>query len=94
MPRQTIFRDLHRPWLMYLKAALLLAISLLAAALIFLNQPTLRTAALLAIAIWAACRAYYFAFYVIQHYVDPQYHFSGLISFLRYLLRKPQGPRL
>jgi hypothetical protein len=36
----------------------------------------------------AACRAYYFAFYVIQHYVDDGYKFSGLISFCRYLLAR------
>jgi len=27
---------------------------------------------------------YYFAFYVIQHYVDPAYRFSGLWSFVCY----------
>jgi hypothetical protein len=43
---------------------------------------------LLAIAVWAFCRAYYFAFYVIEHYVDPGYHLSGLGSFARYLMRK------
>jgi hypothetical protein len=36
-------------------------------------------------------RAYYFAFYVIQHYVDPGYRFSGLFSFLRYFLRSRRG---
>ena len=45
---------------------------------------------LLAVAVWAFARAYYFAFYVIEHYVDPGYRFSGLISFLRYALRKKQ----
>jgi hypothetical protein len=41
---------------------------------------------LLLVAIWAFCRAYYFAFYVIEHYVDPAYRFSGLIDFFRYAL--------
>jgi hypothetical protein len=43
---------------------------------------------LLAITIWCFCRSYYFAFYVIEHYVDPGYRFSGLGSFLRYFLSR------
>jgi hypothetical protein len=35
--------------------------------------------------------AYYFAFYVIEHYVDPGYRFAGLWSFVRYVLRKRGG---
>ncbi len=35
--------------------------------------------------------AYYFAFYVIEHYVDPGYRFAGLWSFVRYVLRKCGG---
>ena len=49
------------------------------------RPPTWRTAGLLVVAIWAFARAYYFAFYVIEKYVDPGYKFSGLISFMRYL---------
>ena len=44
---------------------------------------------LLAICIWAFCRAYYFAFYVIGKYIDPGYRFSGLASAVRHLLKKP-----
>ena len=43
------------------------------------------------ICVWASCRAYYFAFYVIQHYVDPSYRFSGLIDFFRYALSGRQS---
>ena len=43
---------------------------------------------LLALCIWGFCRAYYFAFYVIQYYIDPTYRFAGLISFVRYALNK------
>ena len=32
-------------------------------------------------------RAYYFAFYVIERWVDPSYKFSGLGHFLTYLWR-------
>jgi len=42
----------------------------------------------LALAVWAFCRAYYFAFYVIEHYADPGYRFAGLMSFIGYALRR------
>jgi hypothetical protein len=42
--------------------------------------------------VWCFARCYYFAFYVIQHYVDPSYHFAGLWSFLTYLMKR-QHPR-
>ena len=50
--------------------------------------PTLQVAASLGLAIWAFARAYYFAFYVIEHYVDSEFKFAGLWSFARYLLNK------
>lgn len=40
-----------------------------------------------ATALWGFCRAYYFAFYVIEKYVDPGYQFSGLASVIRSCLR-------
>jgi hypothetical protein len=73
---------------LYLKAALLLVVGIMAAGLLLMERPTLRTAALLACAVWAFCRAYYFAFYVVQHYADPEYRFAGLIDFARYCWRR------
>ncbi|MEN1678321.1 MAG: hypothetical protein AAGJ46_01925 [Planctomycetota bacterium] len=78
--------DLRDPRLMYLKAGLLLAIGAIAVTLLLIRHPSWQTALLLGLAIWAFCRAYYFAFYVIEHYIDGEYRFAGLISFLRYLL--------
>ena len=63
----------------------LLAVSIL---IIFLSSFNFKTIVLLLLAIWGFCRAYYFAFYVIQHYVDPNYKFSGLINFAKYSLKK------
>ena len=60
---------------------------LLASGLILIDHPSVKVALLLGIAIWCFARAYYFAFYVIEHYVDPGYKFAGLGSFIRYLLR-------
>ena len=56
--------------------------------LLILEQPGVRVVFLLALSIWCFCRCYYFAFYVIEHYVDPGYRFSGLWSFIAYLWTK------
>ena len=81
-------RDLQNPRWMWLKAALLLSIGLLAGSLVLVEAPGLRTFTLLVLCVWGFCRAYYFVFYVIQHYIDPTYRFAGLLDFVRYLLRK------
>jgi len=70
-----------------LKGILFLFIGVVASALLVFEAPTLKVGLLLALAIWAFCRAYYFAFYVIEKYVDPKFRFSGLGSAVCYLLR-------
>jgi hypothetical protein len=67
---------------------LFLVLGLTAALLLYTEQKSLRTVLLLAICIWSFCRFYYFAFYVIERYVDPSYRFSGLFSFARYMAGK------
>ena len=84
--------DLKRPTLIYAKAMLFLLTGLIAATLLLLEARSLAVTALLVIAIWAFCRCYYFAFYVIQHYVDPGYRFAGLASFVGYLVRRRLRP--
>ena len=74
-------------WIKF-KGLLFLLIGIVAAILVFLDSPDWKTAALMALAIWGFCRFYYFAFYVIEKYVDPTYKFSGLISFAKYLFRR------
>ena len=74
------------------KGLLFLFLGLLASALLVLDRPTFRTAALLALAVWSFCRFYYFAFYVLERYVDPTFRFSGLLSLARYLLRNKRAP--
>ena len=79
--------DLTNPKLLWLKGGLFVFLGLLASAVLLLLHPAWTNALLLALAIWAFCRAYYFAFYVIEHYIDPHYKFAGLTAFLRYALR-------
>ncbi len=80
-------RDLQSARLMWLKAVLFLAIGGVSAALVWAEVPRWRTAGLLVLMIWSFCRLYYFALYVLEKYVDPQFRFAGLISVARYLLR-------
>jgi hypothetical protein len=88
--------DLTNPKLIYARGFLFLLAGGLAAAALLAEMPTVRTALLLALTVWCFARAYYFAFYVIQHYVDPGYRYAGLGSFARYLVsgRKhaPEAP--
>ena len=70
------------------KGFLFLMAGLMAAGLLLADQPSLRNLLLLVLCIWCFCRFYYFAFYVIQHYVDPEFRFAGLGNFLVYLLRR------
>ena len=83
-------RDITNPKLLYLKGFLFLLAGILSASILVWKHPSLQVVLLLAIAIWCFARAYYFAFYVVQHYADPTYRFAGLLSFLRYALRRRQ----
>jgi hypothetical protein len=63
--------DIQNPRLLYIKGTLFLGVGILASVILLLQHPSPKTAALLAVAVWAFARAYYFAFYVIEHYIDP-----------------------
>ena len=80
--------DLSSPVAIKLKGLLFLLLGIFSAVLVWLESPTFKVAALLALAIWSFCRIYYFAFYVIEKYVDSQFRFAGLWSFAKYLIRK------
>jgi hypothetical protein len=80
--------DIRDPRLLYLKGLFFLLTGLMAGVLLILEEPTLKVVFLLAVTVWSFARFYYFAFYVIEHYVDPTYRFSGLTSFVIYLLRR------
>jgi hypothetical protein len=81
-------KNITSPGLIKLKGMLFLLVGLAAAALLLIEHPSLKAAVLLCIAVWCFCRFYYFAFYVIEHYVDSSYRFSGLWSFFRYLVQR------
>lgn len=76
--------DITDPRLLWLKFVLFVVLGLLALGIALLLFPSVRLAVLMLVGVWAFCRAYYFAFYVVEHYADPEYKFAGLGSFLRY----------
>lgn len=87
-----LFADLpHARW-MYLKAALFLVAGTTSAAALVAQSPHWRTGFLVFVAVWSFCRLYYFAFYVVERYIDPSFRFDGLGSVLLHLLRKTKKP--
>lgn len=77
--------DLKNPNWMYAKAGLFLIIGVMTFCLLLLQQELWVRMVLQVLMIWAFARAYYFVFYVIQHYVDHRYRFSGILDFLKYM---------
>lgn len=80
--------DLKSPRAIIAKGFLFLFCGILAAGMILLESPSWRMAMLLCITVWGFSRFYYFAFYVIEHYVNDGYRFAGLWSFARYLWKR------
>ncbi|MEM7785686.1 MAG: hypothetical protein AAF623_20235, partial [Planctomycetota bacterium] len=59
-------KDIENPKLLIAKGGLFFILGLLAAGLLIARNPEILAVVLLTIAVWAFCRAYYFAFYVIE----------------------------
>lgn len=74
--------DLKDSRIICVKGALFLICGVLSAAVLFSQSPTLSTVLLTAVTVWSFCRFYYFAFYVVEHYVDDSYRFAGLLDFV------------
>jgi hypothetical protein len=81
-------RDITDSRLIWLKGILFAVGGVMASFGLLLEAPSLRVAFFLGVAIWSFARAYYFAFYVIERYVDPGYRFAGLWGFAQYALAR------
>ncbi|MFM1802258.1 MAG: hypothetical protein RJA81_1610 [Planctomycetota bacterium] len=81
-------RDLKDPRWIYAKAIGFLLIGVMGSSLILVRMPDWEVAVALALSVWGFARAYYFLFYVIEHYVDPQFRYSGLLDFVCYQVRQ------
>jgi len=80
-------RDLTSKRLIVAKGLMFLGLAASAAALLLLESPSLRMAVLLAVLVWASCRFYYFLFYALQRYVDPDLRYAGMLALLGQIRR-------
>jgi hypothetical protein len=77
--------DITSPTVLKLKGALFVLMGLLSGGILILPILSWKTVALLVICIWSFCRAYYFCFYVMQHYADPSFRYRGLFDLFLHL---------
>ena len=83
-----LLKDLKSKQAIYLKAILFLLILLLSMVLnLVSDELSLRIISMLLI-VWSSARIYYFMFYVIEHYVDKEFRFTGIYDLLRQLFKK------
>ncbi|HSE23377.1 MAG TPA: hypothetical protein VLB68_17040 [Pyrinomonadaceae bacterium] len=85
-------KNIADPFWIKVKGILFLILGALASILLVLELPSAKVVVLLALAIWSFCRFYYFAFYVMEKYVDSTYRYSGLLDLARYLIRRRPKP--
>jgi hypothetical protein len=80
--------DLKSKPLIVLKGILFLVIILTTSVSLYILNPDWLTALLIVLLIWSSARFYYFLFYVLEKYVDPDLKYAGLGDMLRRLLRR------
>jgi len=85
-------KSIADPFWIKVKGILFLILGTLASILLVLELPSVKVVVLLALAIWSFCRFYYFAFYVMEKYVDSTYRYSGLLDLARHLVRRSPKP--
>lgn len=84
---RTDVSELRSARAIHAKGALFVLLGALSASLLVADSPRMRTILLVGTCAWACSRAYYYAFYVLEHYVDNRFRYSGLGSLVRYLLQ-------
>lgn len=82
--------DIKNSKILKLKGVLFLLLGLFSSGLLLCFHFDITTAALLLITVWSFCRFYYFAFYVLHHYADPEFKYAGLVDLAKYLIRGRQ----
>jgi hypothetical protein len=70
------------------KGIAFLGIAVIAATLMLFKSPSVQTAVLLVLLVWAACRFYYFLFYVLERYVDPTLRYASIIALVRAIVAR------
>ena len=86
-----MIKDLKSKRLIYLKAILFIVILFFSVVLNIIEDRAIFRVFFLVLAIWSSARLYYFAFYVIENYVDADFKFSGIFDFLVYLFKRKKS---
>lgn len=86
-------KDLKSKKWIVAKGVMFAGIALATAALILIEMPSVRIAALLTLLVWASCRFYYFLFYVLEQYVDRTMRYAGLLDLLMGMRQRRQQMR-
>lgn len=81
-------REIKSKSLIYLKGFLFLLIAVLSSFYVLAPELSFIHTLLFVVSVWSFCRFYYFMFYVIENYVDSNYRFSGIGSFLSYVFKR------
>lgn len=84
--------DLSKSWI-YVKAFLFLLILVGASVLLLLLDDELQRIFYLLCVIWSSARLYYFMFYVVENYIDGSYKYTGIWSFVLFLLKKQKSKK-
>lgn len=82
--------DLKSKPLIVLKGILFAIIASLACTANLLDDRLAVRAAALVFCVWAACRFYYFLFYVLEKYVDASLRYAGIFALFRSIHRRPK----
>ena len=80
-------RELRDARWIQVKGGLFLLLGLLAGGCLLAERYTWKDVFLLGVAVWSFCRFYYFAFYVMERYVDGDFRFRGLLALGWYLIK-------
>jgi hypothetical protein len=86
--------DIQSKRLILLKGVLFLMLGAMALGMLIALTQSWSVAGLALISIWAFCRFYYFMFYVIEKYVDGEFRYAGVGSFLAWwVARRRNGQK-
>ena len=83
--------DITSPTVLKLKSFLFLFLGIFSGALLILPDFSISKLGLLCVSTWAFCRAYYFIFYVLHHYVDSNFNYCGLFDMVRQIFQHKRG---
>ena len=83
----TMMRSLSSKRVIVAKGVIFLGLAGMTATMLLLQAPSLRVAVMIGVLVWSSCRFYYFLFYVLEHYVDPNFRYAGLLALLSQVRR-------